>query len=692
MNVNLRLLYGFIIIKSAILISTENPQNPRRGLNKPRAVKTGIKRTNRHGSGINNAPIGNKRSNNGGLNHMSAENDKYATARTRQMRIKPSKEMNRSSNRNINHDISSIKGSSVKNTVRYNVSDRYRNRMTKNNAAPMGKKNRYSVGRIYGINFDDDDDNNNNNKKIRSIHAHNQMNKKRKKRFASENPESSGSLQNRMKDLAKKGGVKLGKMALSKGLGYAEKMLANETPENDSKDDNDDEEDYESLFKNEGDKKDTKEQKSTSKSNGRDKMEEYDEDFADSYTSEDILNGEDSESEKDQEESEDDEKSDESEEEEEEEDDDEEEEEWEEAEEDNFEAPDEPDEFQDDGIVGNQYKTPSGLEYLGAGYDLIKGNPLGDKLTLLDPGYRSNIIQMHWSKRFEGVSNSLKFLQPLGGWIRPYPSCHKVEMVTEIRSSDSLLKALSADANVSLVLPGDSLKFSASAKFKQLDNVSKSEDRKIYMNRSYCFKYVAGISTSLHWDFTLGFKSVISGLTPHFKGLDENSGCKPSVYLEDSTSDICKSSGVTGWMELFEIFGTHVATKIYLGGKIFSTLEVKKNQEEMFKNSGMDIKAILSSQLKDSGINSTVRVSVLKSDNNEEITLDTKKTTFVIGGDVYNYGKYMSFDKWAETVSDHSMPIKAEYTPIINFLDKSLEKAYNSAYIYYGKLILNSDD
>lgn len=69
------------------------------------------------------------------------------------------------------------------------------------------------------------------------------------------------------------------------------------------------------------------------------------------------------------------------------------------------------------------------IEYLGAGYDLIKGNPLGDNITLLDPGYKSNVIQMHWNKNVENISNSMKYLQPVGGWIRPYSSCHKVETV-----------------------------------------------------------------------------------------------------------------------------------------------------------------------------------------------------------------------------------------------------------------------
>eukprot|EP00375_Theileria_parva_P002054 XP_764730.1 hypothetical protein [Theileria parva strain Muguga] len=334
-----------------------------------------------------------------------------------------------------------------------------------------------------------------------------------------------------------------------------------------------------------------------------------------------------------------------------------------------------------------RFKTPSGLEYLGAGYDLIRGNPLGDSVTLLDPGYKSSVIQMHWSRNIENISNSLRFLQPVGGWIRPYSSCHKV---TEINSCKSLLKSLSADASVSLSLPGDVFKFSASAKFKKLQDVSKSGKSKMFINKSYCFKYVAGISTSLKWDFTLGFQSSLGRLSD-FKGLEKDSICKPFIYREDPKNENCQELGISDWMELFNTFGTHVATKIYLGGKIFTTLEIKKSQEKKLSDQGLDVRAILSAKIKDTDIDSNVEVSTIKSKNAGDFLLDTKKSTFVLGGDIYGHGKTIEFAEWARSVADHAMPIKAEFTPISHFIDKNLRDAYNKAYLYYGKVILESD-
>lgn len=120
-------------------------------------------------------------------------------------------------------------------------------------------------------------------------------------------------------------------------------------------------------------------------------------------------------------------------------------------------------------------------------------------------------------------------------------------------------------------------------------------------------------------------------------------------------------------------------------------MEVKKNQEKKLSDQGLDVKAILSAEIKNTNIDSNVQVSTIKSSNSKDNLLDTKKSTFVLGGDIYGKGKTMDFIEWSKSVSKHPMPIKAEFTPISHFMDKGLHEAYNKAYLYYGKVILESD-
>ncbi|KAK2195382.1 Membrane attack complex component-perforin (MACPF) domain [Babesia duncani] len=342
---------------------------------------------------------------------------------------------------------------------------------------------------------------------------------------------------------------------------------------------------------------------------------------------------------------------------------------------------------EDKGENVDDFISPSGLEYLGAGYDLIKGNPLGDLVTLLDPGYRGNILQMHWSLNFEGISSSMKFIQPLGAWIRPYPSCHKVETLKELSSESLLQSDMKADASVTASLGGDSASFSASASYKNFAKNATSTTTRTYYNKSYCFKYVAGLPTSVKWDFTLGFQAALEGIETSLSVLKDESKCSIESYKMDPRSQECHERGITKWMDLFQIFGTHVATRIYLGGKILTTIEAKTSQVAEAKEKNIDIQVKLQAELESGqGIDIGARVSEFNPSESNDYVMDLKKTTYVVGGDVYGFGKPLTFAEWSQTVYEFAMPIKAEYSPLANFLPDKLARAYEYAYFYYTKV------
>lgn len=69
------------------------------------------------------------------------------------------------------------------------------------------------------------------------------------------------------------------------------------------------------------------------------------------------------------------------------------------------------------------------VEYLGSGYDIVKANTLGDINEAEDIGYRAQVIDFSWAKTDVGVTNSLEWLQPIGGWVRPKVSCGETETV-----------------------------------------------------------------------------------------------------------------------------------------------------------------------------------------------------------------------------------------------------------------------
>lgn len=70
-----------------------------------------------------------------------------------------------------------------------------------------------------------------------------------------------------------------------------------------------------------------------------------------------------------------------------------------------------------------------GLYFVGIGYDILFGNPLGETDSLSDPGYRAQIYLLNWEFSNHGIANDLHTLQPINAWIRKENACSRVESV-----------------------------------------------------------------------------------------------------------------------------------------------------------------------------------------------------------------------------------------------------------------------
>ncbi len=63
-----------------------------------------------------------------------------------------------------------------------------------------------------------------------------------------------------------------------------------------------------------------------------------------------------------------------------------------------------------------------GADYLGFGYDIVYGNPMGDPITQIDPGFRQGVIDLVWDKFGDDplrVTRDNQKLQPFNGYAFP---------------------------------------------------------------------------------------------------------------------------------------------------------------------------------------------------------------------------------------------------------------------------------
>ncbi|KAL8453628.1 hypothetical protein Emed_000763 [Eimeria media] len=147
-----------------------------------------------------------------------------------------------------------------------------------------------------------------------------------------------------------------------------------------------------------------------------------------------------------------------------------------------------------------QTVSPS-FNYVGIGYDSVKGNPLGDPNFMGDPGLRSPIIRFTFVQDEEGVTSDLTELQPLGAYSRPFVACKQSENLSEVATISDYVRELEADAQLA---GGDALglySFSASASYRDVAKKAVKRNSKTFLLKTYCLRYEAGLAQteSFNW-------------------------------------------------------------------------------------------------------------------------------------------------------------------------------------------------
>ncbi|ORM41466.1 uncharacterized protein BXIN_2548 [Babesia sp. Xinjiang] len=321
-------------------------------------------------------------------------------------------------------------------------------------------------------------------------------------------------------------------------------------------------------------------------------------------------------------------------------------------------------------------KGTPGIDYLGIGYDSIFGNTLGGEETLLDPGYRTPIINFSWRKSSEGYSPSLNAVYPLHGWVRPVYSCGRSSKIQEVDSLDELKKALSASAE----LKGDvsAASFSASAKYKsEAANIAQKTER-IYLHSDMCIRYQAGIPLNIPWDTTDAFKDAVKTLEPLSDEIKQ--ACSMHDILDDLTKKECIP--LKHWIKFFQVFGTHYVHQLLLGGKLVQTLKIRATTFQDLKRSGVDVDLAVSSIL------GSASAELMGQDDARDLNLEEigAKTITVIGGEMPNTPiTDAEYARWGKSVADNPMPIGISADSLKNLLGENIHDSYTLALQKYAE-------
>ncbi|CBZ53706.1 MAC/Perforin domain containing protein, related [Neospora caninum Liverpool] len=344
------------------------------------------------------------------------------------------------------------------------------------------------------------------------------------------------------------------------------------------------------------------------------------------------------------------------------------------------------------GASGSMYtravETAPATNFLGVGYDSIKGNPIGDPDMMVDPGLRSPIIVFSFEQDQDGVTNDLNFLQPLGAYTRPFAACRQSENVSELDTLSDYQKELSVDASLQGGDPLGINSFSGSTGYKEFARDVSSKSNKSFMLKTYCIRYEAGIAQtdSFKWNYTLAFDDALEQLPTTFDGAEQDSLCSVQQWRTDHMTDACQQSNIPKWIGFIEQFGTHYTSRLYAGGKMTYQVTMKSSDVKAMKKKGVDVKAELKIMLAGFGMGASSQTKTNNESASQMRNLNIEKEALVIGGKPpADVSDPKAIASWANSVEALPMPVKLELLPLQNLLPEDKREAFKQAVSYYGK-------
>ncbi|GIX64657.1 DNA-directed RNA polymerase I RPA2 [Babesia caballi] len=318
-------------------------------------------------------------------------------------------------------------------------------------------------------------------------------------------------------------------------------------------------------------------------------------------------------------------------------------------------------------------------EYLGSGYDVVKANTLGDVDHGEDLGHRAPIIDFYWAQSDAGVTNSLDWLQPLGGWVRPITACGETETVTEGADSSNNEDVLQVDVGVGAALK-DGVGGSANIGYNGHSKLNVKTSSKVHKSAYYCFTYAAGMPPYLKWDTTDDFKAELEYLPTDVSLLDT---C--TVKLFKKKAKACEA--MSQWVDFFTLYGTHVTTEVHLGGKITRFLVAPTEALDTFTKAGFDAKVAVSAIISGALANIKGELSHQEQEAIQKLSDSCDLRFSVLGGiHVSKHITPQSLLKWRATVPIFPMPIRMTVTSLDTFLGAAYRQAYLRAMNFYVEL------
>ncbi|UVC54216.1 hypothetical protein MACJ_003749 [Theileria orientalis] len=277
--------------------------------------------------------------------------------------------------------------------------------------------------------------------------------------------------------------------------------------------------------------------------------------------------------------------------------------------------------------------------------------PFGNEEDIIiDPGYKEPVISFEHKDGFDIYSTQGKHL-PVGVWTRNESLCYKTFLLSKGSKGKSMISVLSEDIQLSII--GMDV-YSGKKLNTNLSNTFKDDQMNVF--KLNCSIYTTGMILSNQWKLK-GSITILLDKIKHYI----NSNFKP----EEDDQKVKNA-----WYQLFNQYGTHIMTKITLGGKI---VEMNNNKE-----TSSETKGTYENKMKLDLDIFKLNTNVENNNSNEELNKNKYEKIIIIGGNVVSndlddQSADVNKEKWMKTIKYNPVPIQFELSPLSYFIHQNYQ-------------------
>jgi hypothetical protein len=309
-----------------------------------------------------------------------------------------------------------------------------------------------------------------------------------------------------------------------------------------------------------------------------------------------------------------------------------------------------------------------GLDWLGAGFDILRFDPLNPNETKNRKQFRAVVV----TNSSERAGNKAQYLKPHGTNFGSVNSGSDVDSSSWVTSYQTFANSFAVNATGSVSIPGVA-SASQSGSYAEMNSTAVGSESIYYFTK--ILRKIHEIDIFPVWMDQFSGQKFRQKLHPSFRAdvaaLPVLKGGVPSLSLDQMQKGKPLPAAMeqvkARYLQLIEKYGTHYASHVTWGGQYISRTEIKRADYEKARMEKMAFMNTAEVAIKKVSVGRTVEV-----DNSYGSTSGTGKSVFRRQTYVQGGNGETDLDKWRDKVDATPAPVQLFFTPIADLLNANM--------------------